>query len=176
MRTALRVIVRCEDAEQIKSIVPILLARGRTAIGIHETFGKSDGKRYVKEVPDPSIETAQFWVHQNKLMEGLDDPAFRLIAIFGRFTNARNLVQQVGRVIRNPELKAERNGVCSGTHRNRAKRPFGTGSSSTKTMFESEYDKEATRFPPSSNSSLLEPLRRDSISSAIFESISTRKM
>ena len=75
-------------------------------IGIHETFGKSDGKQFVKEVPDPSIETAQFWVHQNKLLEGVDDPAFRLIAIFGRFTNARNLVQQVGRVIRNPGLKA----------------------------------------------------------------------
>ncbi len=104
--TALRVIVRCEDAEQIKSIVPTLIARGRIAIGIHETFSKSDGKPYMREVPDPSIETAQFWVHQNKLLEGLDDPAFRLIAIFGRFTNARNLVQQVGRVIRNPGLKA----------------------------------------------------------------------
>ena len=103
--SALRVIVRCEDAEQIKSVVPTLVARGRTVVGIHETFGKSDGKPYAKEVPDPSIETAQFWVHQNKLIEGLDDPAFRLIAIFGRFTNARNLVQQVGRVIRNPELK-----------------------------------------------------------------------
>lgn len=104
--TALRVIVRCEDAEQIKSVVPILIARGCNAIGIHETFSKSDGKPYVREVPDPSIEAAQFWVHQNKLIEGLDDSAFRLIAIFGRFTNARNLVQQVGRVIRNPKLKA----------------------------------------------------------------------
>ena len=101
----LRVIVRCEDAEQIKIVVPALLARGRTVIGIHETFSRSDGKPYVKEVPDPSIETAQFWVHQNKLMEGLDDPAFRFIAIFGRYTNARNLVQQIGRVIRNPGLK-----------------------------------------------------------------------
>ena len=104
--STLRVIVRCEDAEQIKSIVPALIARGRTTIGIHETFTKSDGPPYAKEVPDPSIETAQFWIHQNKLMEGLDDPAFRFIAVFGRFTNARNLVQQVGRVIRNPELRA----------------------------------------------------------------------
>jgi len=101
----LRVIVRCDDAEQIKSVVAAVLARGRTAIGIHETFGPADGKPYLKQVPDPSIEKAQFWVHQNKLIEGLDDPAFRLIAIFGRFSNARNLVQQVGRVIRNPERK-----------------------------------------------------------------------
>jgi superfamily II DNA or RNA helicase len=104
--STIRVIVRCDDAEQIKSIVPILAARGRTVLGIHETFSKSDGKTFAKEVPDPSIQTAQFWVHQNKLLEGLDDPAFRLIAIFGRFTNARNLVQQVGRVIRNPGLQA----------------------------------------------------------------------
>ena len=102
--TAVRVIVRCDDAEQIKSVVPALIARGRTVIGIHETFGKSDGNAYLKEVPDPATETAQFWVHQNKLLEGLDDPAFRVIAIFGRFTNARSLVQQVGRVIRNPGL------------------------------------------------------------------------
>lgn len=91
--SALRVIVRCDDAEQIKSVVAAVLARGRTAIGIHETFGPADGKPYVKQVPDPSIETGQFWVHQNKLIEGLDDPAFRLIAIFGQFSNARNLVQ-----------------------------------------------------------------------------------
>lgn len=104
--STIRVIVRCDDAEQIKSIVPILAGRGRTVVGLHETFNKSDGKNFAKEVPDPAIVTAQFWVHQNKLLEGLDDPAFRLIAIFGRFTNARNLVQQVGRVIRNPGLQA----------------------------------------------------------------------
>lgn len=99
-----RVIVRCDDAEQIKSVVPALITGGQTVIGIHETFSKSDGKHYLKDVPDPAIEKAQFWVHQNKLLEGLDDPAFRLIGIFGRFTNARSLVQQVGRVIRNPGL------------------------------------------------------------------------
>ena len=101
----LRVIIRCDDAEQIKSVVATLLARGQSAIGIHETFGSANGKSYMKQVPDPSIEKAQFWVHQNKLIEGLDDPAFRLIAIFAPFSNARNLVQQVGRIIRNPERK-----------------------------------------------------------------------
>ena len=103
--SALRVIVRCDDAEQIKSVVAALLVHGETAIGIHETFGRADGKQYLKDVPEPSTETAQFWVHQNKLIEGVDDPSFRLIAIFGGFSNARNLVQQVGRVIRNPERK-----------------------------------------------------------------------
>jgi superfamily II DNA or RNA helicase len=58
--SAVRVIVRCDDAEQIKSVVPALIVRGRTVIGIHETFSRSDGKAYLKEVPDPSTETAQF--------------------------------------------------------------------------------------------------------------------
>jgi superfamily II DNA or RNA helicase len=103
--SGMRVIVRCDDAEQIKSVVVALLAHGESAIGIHETFGRADGEQYLRDVPDPSTETAQFWVHQYKLIEGLDDPSFRLLAIFGRFSNARNLVQQVGRVIRNPERK-----------------------------------------------------------------------
>jgi superfamily II DNA or RNA helicase len=42
--SAVRVIVRCDDAEQIKSIVPTLIARGRSVIGIHETFSMGDGK------------------------------------------------------------------------------------------------------------------------------------
>jgi hypothetical protein len=55
----LRVIIRCDDAEQIKSIVAALLARGQSAIGIHETFGSANGKSYSQHVPDPSIEKAR---------------------------------------------------------------------------------------------------------------------
>lgn len=105
-KTTVKAIVRCETAEEIKSVVQALVARGEKAIGIHETFGKPDGVRFHKEVPDPFAEHAQFWVHQHKLMEGLDDQAFRVLGVFGRFTNARNLVQQVGRIIRNPTRSA----------------------------------------------------------------------
>lgn len=43
---------------------------------------------------------AQFWVHQNKLMEGIDDPTFVAVGIFDLMGNARQLVQQIGRVTR----------------------------------------------------------------------------
>lgn len=43
---------------------------------------------------------ATFWIHQNKLMEGIDDPAFVAIGIFDLMGNARQLVQQIGRATR----------------------------------------------------------------------------
>lgn len=43
---------------------------------------------------------AQFWVHQSKLMEGIDDPSFVAVAIFDLMGNARQLVQQIGRATR----------------------------------------------------------------------------
>lgn len=105
----MRVIVRCSDAADIKAVANALQARGESVIGIHERFKNTDGVIFRQEVPNPEKEVARFWVHQDKLLEGLDDPAFRLVAIFGAFTNARNLVQQVGRVIRNPTRTARQN-------------------------------------------------------------------
>lgn len=43
---------------------------------------------------------AQFWLHQFKLMEGIDDPSFVALAIFDLMGTARQLVQQIGRVTR----------------------------------------------------------------------------
>jgi superfamily II DNA or RNA helicase len=102
----MRVIVRCSEAADIKAVATKLQARGESVIGVHERFKDTNGAIFRREVPNPDAETARFWVHQNKLIEGLDDPAFRLVAIFGAFPNARNLVQQVGRVIRNPTRAA----------------------------------------------------------------------
>ena len=42
----------------------------------------------------------KFWVHQSKLMEGIDDPSFVAVAIFDLMGNARQLVQQIGRATR----------------------------------------------------------------------------
>lgn len=102
----MRVIIRCAKVADIKAIAEALRERGTSVIGIHERFKSTDGEIYRREVPNPTAEKAIFWVHQNKLIEGLDDPEFRLIAIFGAFPNARNLVQQIGRVIRNPTRAA----------------------------------------------------------------------
>src|SRR5207249_4615506 len=71
-----------------------------SVVAIHERF--EDDEYFTDTVPDPKTSDARFWVHQNKLIEGIDDPRFSLLAIYGKFTNARALVQQVGRVLRNP--------------------------------------------------------------------------
>lgn len=43
---------------------------------------------------------AEFWLHQFKLMEGVDDPNFVVAAIFDPPGNGRQLVQQIGRIVR----------------------------------------------------------------------------
>lgn len=50
---------------------------------------------------------ALFWIHQNKLMEGIDDPSFVSVAIFDLMENARQLVQLIGRVTRRSNSKEE---------------------------------------------------------------------
>jgi superfamily II DNA or RNA helicase len=98
-----RLIIRCDDAQEIEEIGDELEARGRRYVAIHETFsdrGQNPQRR--KHVPDPRKEEADIWVHQYKLQEGIDDPRFQVLAIFTRLQNGRDLVQQVGRIIRNP--------------------------------------------------------------------------
>jgi superfamily II DNA or RNA helicase len=101
----LRVIVRCATREAVREMTEQLIQAGETAIGIHHRFSAKGVQHLTNRVPDPLKENAAFWVHQEKLVEGLDDPRFRMVALFDPFTNARSLVQQVGRVIRNPEHK-----------------------------------------------------------------------
>ncbi len=102
----MRAIIRCADASDVKAVTEMLHRKGASVIGVHERFRSADGAIFRRKVPDPTVEAATFWVHQNKLIEGLDDPAFRLVVIFGPFANARNLVQQIGRIIRNPARAA----------------------------------------------------------------------
>jgi superfamily II DNA or RNA helicase len=96
-----RVIVRCETDAEVNEIAAALKEKGQNVIAIHERFTDEE-EDYTQEVPDTEKEDAKFWVHQNKLIEGIDDPRFSLVAIYGPFGNARSLVQQVGRVLRNP--------------------------------------------------------------------------
>lgn len=99
-----RVIVRCASKDQVQRVAAALAGRGRSVIGIHERFPAERDAFLRRRVPSPLSETARFWVHQNKLTEGIDDPNFRLLAIYQAFTNERALVQQIGRVLRNPGL------------------------------------------------------------------------
>ncbi len=46
---------------------------------------------------------ATLWLHQSKLLEGIDEPTYVAVAIFDPFTSARQFVQQVGRVLRSTD-------------------------------------------------------------------------
>ncbi|MFN9297689.1 MAG: DEAD/DEAH box helicase, partial [Acidobacteriota bacterium] len=98
-----RAIIRCTNADAIRQVVALLQNEGETALGLHETFVNEQSSFLREDVPKPSENrTETFWVHQYKLLEGLDARDFCVLALFHPLKNARSLVQQVGRIIRNP--------------------------------------------------------------------------
>lgn len=99
-----RVIVRCATEGAIRECVAELQRRGMSAIGIHERFAGSGDVHLVDRVPAPQDSDAQYWVHQNKLLEGIDDSTFRVVAFHDRLNNDRSVVQQIGRVLRRPSV------------------------------------------------------------------------
>jgi hypothetical protein len=103
-----RVIVRCETDAEILHVASLIRSGGYLVAEIHDNFSDAEQEGRFKSVPKPGSTNAVFWVHQNKLIEGVDDPSFCLLAIYGGFRNTRALVQQVGRIIRNPKrLKSQ---------------------------------------------------------------------
>src|SRR5579862_2202744 len=103
---AVRVIVRCKDAPTIRAMVAALKQLGEQAIGMHERF--TDEGDFRRAVPPRDVPGgARYWVHQNKLIEGIDDPDRKIVALFDSLRNGRAIVQQVGRVLRNPARTEE---------------------------------------------------------------------
>ena len=99
-----RVIIRCDKSEHIRQIARALRELGESCVAIHEQFAKNEDRPWeFRAVPDPNQEDVKFWIHQFKLLEGIDDHRFRLLALFDPLKNARALVQQVGRTLRNPQ-------------------------------------------------------------------------
>ncbi|MBN1305574.1 MAG: DEAD/DEAH box helicase family protein [Anaerolineales bacterium] len=100
-----RVIIRCDSREEIRQIKHILVERRRSCIAIHETFTDDDDGYERRQVPEISKEKdieATFWIHQFKLQEGIDDSRFQVLAPFDPIRDGRALIQQIGRIIRNP--------------------------------------------------------------------------
>jgi hypothetical protein len=95
-----RVIIRCATERAIRDCVSVLHSRGMSAIGIHERFADSGDEHLVHRVPAPEDSDAQYWVHQYKLLEGIDDSTFRVVAFHDALNNDRAVVQQIGRVLR----------------------------------------------------------------------------
>lgn len=95
-----RVIIRCERREHIRQIAAILRRLKRGVVAIHDRFADDPGVDEYKHVPDPETLDRTFWIHQYKLLEGIDDARFQMLALFGELKSVRSIVQQIGRVIR----------------------------------------------------------------------------
>jgi superfamily II DNA or RNA helicase len=55
----------------------------------------------------------RFWLHQSKLLEGIDDPHFVAIGLLDGFSNTRQLIQQIGRAIRSTDPKRKQKQIAS---------------------------------------------------------------
>ena len=101
-----KVIVRAASKSTVDALHAAFKRRLKnTQIGflaVHDRY-KSNGGTKLHAVPkDLRVRDEVFLIHQYKLMEGIDDPRCSVLAVYENFTNERQLVQQVGRVIRHP--------------------------------------------------------------------------
>lgn len=108
-----RVLIRCASGESVREIVRLLRAADEAAVGYHENFKAADKDGHLYgSVPAPNRRSkARFLVHQHKLTEGFDDPELRVLAVFDGFANDRSRVQQIGRILRNPDYPRPANAV-----------------------------------------------------------------
>lgn len=96
-----KVIIRCENSVDIKNIVKALKLINKRVVGIHETF--TIDKYHLKDVPNNVDQLKyDFFIHQYKLIEGIDNPDFCIVALYSSFRSTRLLIQQIGRILRNP--------------------------------------------------------------------------
>jgi superfamily II DNA or RNA helicase len=101
-----RILVRCRDRVTIRKLGYAFRRAGISCVAIHDKFEDRDTGALTwqrRSVPDPQQTEAQVWIHQYKLMEGIDEPRFRLLAIHDAFSDTRSLIQQVGRLTRNTQ-------------------------------------------------------------------------
>lgn len=94
-----KIIIRFANFSDLETSIDYLGDKEEKAIAIHERFKntKDDDSKF-QDVP---IENdAIYWLAQNKLVEGIDDSKFAILAIYGGFDNARSFIQQIGRTLR----------------------------------------------------------------------------
>ncbi|WP_445454987.1 DEAD/DEAH box helicase [Flavobacterium sp. HNIBRBA15423] len=101
-----RLMIRCEDHKEILKIAKVLNDKKIKFVGIHERFNNPKQPWQHKKVPSKDTD-ATIWIHQFKLIEGFDDPRFRMLATYKPMRNSRQLIQQIGRILRNPEKETD---------------------------------------------------------------------
>jgi hypothetical protein len=121
-----RIIVHCDDAGAIERLGDGFIANGfkNQVVAIHDQFHKTRAGYQTwqhQAVPPPRQTDALIWIHQYKLMEGIDDHRFRVLAFFDPLKNVRSVVQQIGRVIRRAPGEAGQNAIVLDHYRGRVR-------------------------------------------------------
>lgn len=121
-----RAIVHAANFSTLKALQRAFFAKGEEVLLVHDAYrGESELKCLdLKGLPEPAkqrlkelrfhqvrqtegsvaAQRARIWMHQSKLMEGIDDSSFVEIWLYDGLGNARQVVQQIGRAIRRPDL------------------------------------------------------------------------
>ena len=94
-----RIIVHCDDVSSIERLGVAFIANGfrDQVVGIHDQFHRSRVGLQPwqhRTVPPPRQTDALIWIHQYKLMEGIDDHRFRILAFFDPLKNVRSVVNR----------------------------------------------------------------------------------
>ncbi|SEJ80808.1 Superfamily II DNA or RNA helicase [Sphingobium sp. AP50] len=104
-----KVIIRADKESEVEALYlafcDALHGRDDGVLAIHTNFEAEgeNGNWKFGDVPEQlALRSERFLIHQHMLTEGIDDPSCRLLMIFSKFTNERQLVQQVGRLTRHP--------------------------------------------------------------------------
>jgi hypothetical protein len=108
-RPADKLIVRTAPGEDVLALFDAfnaaLAGRNDGVLAIHDGFARDGvpGSERRGDVPANLRQRAErFLIHEQMLIEGIDDPACTMLAVHEPFGNERQLVQQVGRLIRHP--------------------------------------------------------------------------
>ena len=121
--TGKKVIVRAATYAALKRLQNAFWARGEAAVLIHHRFSGDEEKfpdlktqaeknaigalrfQHVRKAEvSAAAARARIWMHESKLLEGIDRSEFVEVWLYDGFGTARELVQQVGRAIRRPDL------------------------------------------------------------------------
>jgi len=101
-----KVIVRCASEESVtemhNALIRALKGRSEGVLAVHDQFRRGHASLLGSVPAELRERNERFLVHQFMLTEGIDDPSCAIVAIYEPFTTARQLIQQIGRVIRHP--------------------------------------------------------------------------
>ncbi len=124
--TGRKAIIHAGTYRSLKELQIALSTRGHDAVLVHDAFRGQERlgrgadlrrlsarerthllqlrfQQVAQAVDSPATIGVRIWLHQYKLLEGIDDDRFMDIWLFDGFGNARQLVQQIGRAIRRPK-------------------------------------------------------------------------